>query len=153
MVGGSRRNRGCSRLWIEIIIRSQVQTVKSLCPPTVVLRWAVEPFAFLMPSKTRLTSTCFTRETPTIILTLDNFRQLNKNIISIYDGFVQDAPFDWTKDGFYKNHVPTSITSRFGQDQRICQEGTMEAEAQKWDEERDYAHIRYISFALATDIR
>lgn len=102
--------------------------------------------------RAQLTSICF-RESATIVLTLDNFRQLNTNLISIYDNFVDDAPLDWTRDGFFKNHVPTSVTSRFGQDQRIAQDGTADAEAQKWDEERDYTHIRSVSFALATDIR
>ena len=63
--------------------------------------------------------------------------------------WVEDAPPDWRSDGWLTSHQPITVTCKYGQDQHI---GDAE-QATTWNRERDYGDVRFLSFAIATDLR
>ena len=95
----------------------------------------------------------FYSDDPSIKLHLSDFRSLNEIIIGLWDKFVMDAPDSWKSDNFLLEHMPTSVTSRFGQNQPICQAGSSAVEAGQWDHQRDYGKCTTITMGLATDTR
>jgi hypothetical protein len=88
------------------------------------------------------------------VLRLQDVKKLHGHILSEWDGWVRDAPDDWTADGWLQQHIPLSIACRFGQNQPIASsdQDALRVEARNWKEERNYTHIRYMSMAVATDI-
>jgi hypothetical protein len=90
---------------------------------------------------------------PKISLRLEDLHLLNERLIANYSDFVTKAPLSWRADGFLESHLPCSITSAYGQDQRICQSDTLVVEAGTWNAERHYDKLHFVSVALVTDIR
>lgn len=80
-------------------------------------------------------------------------RRFNSAFKSHYATWLVHAPESYTKDGFFENRIPISITSKFGQNQPTAMASTEDADAGNWDRERDYGTIRYVSVAIATHIR
>jgi hypothetical protein len=95
----------------------------------------------------------FLRSEETIVLSLQESRKFSRNMAFLWNTFVGLAPDEWKDDGFLASHLPTSITCRYGQNQQICQEDTLDQEADCWHSERNYEKIDFLSFALATDIQ
>ena len=93
------------------------------------------------------------RDDALLKLQLEDVKWLSNQIAEKYKKFVQDAPPAWLEDGFLQSHFPSSITSRYGQNQCICVSGQLDNEGRMWDQERDYSQIDYMTFAIATDIR
>lgn len=79
---------------------------------------------------------------------------LHTNMENDWREFATDAPDEWTQ--YYLDEMePLFIAIRYGQNSQIYQEGRLaqDREARQWGYQRDYNHIRYFSFAIATDIR
>lgn len=85
-------------------------------------------------------------------LRLRDLKRLNKYIIKHWTSWVDKAPPSWKEDGFLIDHAPIAVTSRFGQNQPICQSANRHAESNDWLEERDYEKISYVNIALATHV-
>ena len=88
-----------------------------------------------------------------IPLRLEDLRKFNDAIKDGWREWIQNAPPDYTDDGFFLTRKPISISSRYGQNQRIGVEVNRFTQKALWSKERDYSQIRYVSFALATHIR
>ncbi|KAG2742153.1 hypothetical protein P692DRAFT_201809895 [Suillus brevipes Sb2] len=90
----------------------------------------------------------------TIALRLQDILLLHRLMIEQYDDFVANAPPYWLKDGWLQQHIPVSVACRYGQNQPIAStdQHALRVEARNWNHERDYAHIRYLSMAVATHI-
>jgi hypothetical protein len=87
-------------------------------------------------------------------LRLTDLQELNATIASDWEEWVAEAPRAWKQDGWLLSRAPVGITCRYGQNQPIAT-ATDQAhalEAKNWHAERAYAHIRYVSVAIATDI-
>jgi hypothetical protein len=87
-------------------------------------------------------------------LRLTDLQELNNTITSDWDEWVADAPRTWKLDGWLLSRAPVAITCRYGQNQPIAT-ATDQAhalESKNWHAERSYAHIRYVSVAIATDV-
>ena len=88
-----------------------------------------------------------------LTLRLVDVRQLNARIERDWARWVENAPVAWKLDGFIVDHVPITVTSRFGQDQPICAIDSRDEEANNWYKERCYHKIRFVSVGLATHVR
>ncbi|KAG2738230.1 hypothetical protein P692DRAFT_20882808 [Suillus brevipes Sb2] len=87
-------------------------------------------------------------------LRLTDLQELNNTITLDWDEWVADAPRTWKLDGWLLSRAPVAITCRYGQNQPIAT-ATDQAhalESKNWHAERSYAHIRYVSVAIATDV-
>ena len=96
---------------------------------------------------------CFNRDLGIIQLRLCDLKALDRLVVSEWEEWVDKAPAYWKADGFLTSRVPISVSSRFGQNQPIGNASTLEAQALRWDEERDYSKIQFVSMAVATDVR
>ncbi|KAG2063361.1 hypothetical protein BDR04DRAFT_1163843 [Suillus decipiens] len=87
-------------------------------------------------------------------LRLTDLQELHHTIASDWDEWVADAPRAWKQDGWLLSRAPVAIACRYGQNQPIATatDQTHALEAKNWHAERSYAHIRYLSVAIATDI-
>jgi hypothetical protein len=83
---------------------------------------------------------------------LIDVKNLHNTMNSEYENWVRSAPDDWKSDGFLENHVPLSISVRYGQNLPIANNHNIAIERQAWQEDRDFSKIRFVSLALATDI-
>lgn len=93
------------------------------------------------------------RKHKTITLDLKDLKKFNNSLIAKYSEFVANAPPEWREDDFLTSHSPVAIASRYGQDQSICIPEDLHREAITWDEERPFDKLRWVSIAIATDIR
>jgi len=85
-------------------------------------------------------------------LTLEQVRDLNKEIKTSYKDWVSNAPHGWFKDSFFREHYPIAIPCLYGQDQPICTPGNEQLEERNWEKERDYLKMRYVNMAIATHV-
>ncbi|TFK59557.1 hypothetical protein BDN72DRAFT_905733 [Pluteus cervinus] len=67
-----------------------------------------------------------------------------------WEEWVSGAPDAWTEDGWLLQHEPHSVVYRYGQNQRINQHPTREAD--NWERDLDYNHIDTLNVALASHI-
>ena len=88
-----------------------------------------------------------------IPLRLEDLLKFNEAIKDGWQEWIENAPPDYTGDGFFLTRAPISISSRYGQNQGIGFEVNRFTQKGLWSKERDYSKIRYVSFALATHIR
>ncbi len=88
-------------------------------------------------------------QTSIICLDLEALKSLNKNIGESWNMWVQSAPQSWKDDAFITDNSPIAITSRYGQDELL---GTGGQVADEWQTERCFENIRYVNFAIATDV-
>lgn len=96
----------------------------------------------------------FPRSQKHITLRLQDVMLLDRMMAIQYDDFVANAPPYWLSDGWLQQHIPISVACRYGQNQPIASTDphALRVEARNWHYERDYAHIRYLSVAVATHI-
>lgn len=92
------------------------------------------------------------REGNTIELDLSNTKLFNSAIINGWLPWLAGCPAHWLADGWLESICIIAVTSRYGQNRRICTAATEELEARQWLEERQWEHIRFITIAIATDI-
>lgn len=90
---------------------------------------------------------------PVYSLRLQDVRKLHTAIVDHYATWVEGAPRGWFKDTFFKDSRPMVISCLFGQDQPICITGERNRERNIWKTERDYTLMKYVTVALATNIR
>lgn len=76
--------------------------------------------------------------------------RLNDAIKNSYDDWVLNAPPGWFKDDFFEKSRPMVITCKFGQDQPICIPGQENVERERWESERDYRLMRYVTVSVAS---
>lgn len=69
-----------------------------------------------------------------------------------YDDWVMQAPPGWFEDQFFFDSSPMVITCKYGQDQPICIPGQEALERDRWEFERDYTQMRYVTVGLATHV-
>jgi len=87
-----------------------------------------------------------------IELKLEDLRHLHDNMVTLYPGFVTNAPAEWKTNGFLEGNVPIVVTSHFGQNQLICEEWLASIKADNWQKERCWDHISRMTFVIVTDI-
>lgn len=78
---------------------------------------------------------------------------LDRLLVDGLQAFVDAAPEEWTEDGFILDRSPIVVTTRFGQNARICTPGNENVEAWAWHVERDYSKIAFLTVAIATSIQ
>jgi hypothetical protein len=88
-----------------------------------------------------------------MILRLDQVKQLDSLIQRKYVSYFEQAPSDWTKDKFFLDHRPISVTTLYGQNQPIAVHGQEQQEQVNFGRDRLARALRSISFAIASDIR
>ncbi|KAF9515149.1 hypothetical protein BS47DRAFT_1391881 [Hydnum rufescens UP504] len=88
-------------------------------------------------------------EYPTIEMRLEDLTLMDVHMSTDWDEWVARAPDAWREDGWLESHIPITLTCKFGQDQPIGNPN----QADIWEHERDYSKIRFLSFALASDLR
>jgi hypothetical protein len=89
----------------------------------------------------------------TLIVRVADARSLHTAIVERYETWLSRAPEAYTEDGFFMHSVPIAITSRCGQNQQICRatEGPLyEKDLSSWTCLRDFAEVRYMSIAIAS---
>ncbi|KAG2029472.1 hypothetical protein BDR03DRAFT_987731 [Suillus americanus] len=88
-------------------------------------------------------------------LRLDDLVALHNTIVSDWDEWVAAAPRSWKEDGWLLSRMPVAITCRYGQNQPIANLNARAntEEGKIWNTERSYTNIRYVSIAIATDIK
>ena len=91
------------------------------------------------------------RDRPNLTFNLANLRLLDRAIRRRYTNWVRDAPATYTQDNFFKERVPTVVTSRYGQNQELGMD--WEQETANWTRDRDFSRVRYLTVALATHLR
>ena len=78
-------------------------------------------------------------------------------MVSTWERWVDKAPIQWKEDGFLIENVPLAVSCRYGQN-RLISKGMEDDDAWKrsmakaFKKERRYDMVRFVSFALATDI-
>lgn len=92
------------------------------------------------------------RDGNTIELGFEDTKLLNQAIVTRWLPWLGGCPTHWTADGWLVSICIIGITSRYGQNRRICHAETEELETRQWLEERQWANIRFITIAIATDI-
>lgn len=90
---------------------------------------------------------------PAYSLRLQDVQSLHTAVVEQYIEWVEHAPNGWFKDTFFADSRPMFITCLFGQDQPICLANEHNMERNIWKSERDYTKMKYVSVALATNIR
>ncbi|TFK59308.1 hypothetical protein BDN72DRAFT_865263, partial [Pluteus cervinus] len=94
------------------------------------------------------------RQTYPLHVNYDQLRRLHKIFKTEWDPWVQEAPDFWLQDGWLLQHVPISISYRYGQNQRIFESpDTIHDEAANWRNEYDFMNIRFMSLALASHLK
>lgn len=89
-------------------------------------------------------------------MTFQEVKDLHDLIQKEYDSFVTSAREeggDIWQDTFLTENVPITISVRYGQNQSICQRGSIDEEEEHWDRIHRYDGIRSMSMALATHIK
>ncbi|KAH7904419.1 hypothetical protein BJ138DRAFT_1166511 [Hygrophoropsis aurantiaca] len=96
----------------------------------------------------------YSRDNENLRLTLAESKALHSHMCAQWAPWVRDAPASWKADGWLPSVCPLSVVCKYGQNQDIvlATPQEQEQEAANWLKERDYRRIRYMSFALATDI-
>ena len=91
-------------------------------------------------------------------LSFDDVKEVNTAMVDTWQQWIDAAPEHWKKDGFLAGSVPLAVTSRYGQN-RLISKGRGDDEQWKqtmkmaFNQERRYDMVRFVSFALATDVR
>ncbi|KAI6010564.1 hypothetical protein EDC04DRAFT_2610141 [Pisolithus marmoratus] len=88
----------------------------------------------------------------TINLHLTDLRCLHQGFLNRWHPWVAAAPQSWKVDGFLMQNAPVSITLWYGQNQPLLLGRNADLECHNWDRDHKYAHIRQVSFSLATHI-
>ncbi len=83
-------------------------------------------------------------------MNLEALKTLNRNIADYWEPWVESAPHEWKTDDFITSNSPIARTYRYGQDELVDDTGDFEAE--EWEKERCFENVRYVSFAIATDV-
>lgn len=86
-------------------------------------------------------------------LRLPDLLKLNEFIVDEWQNWVASAPNIWKDDEFLRKSMPIAVTSRYGQNQPICQAALRQQEENDWQGERRYDRLRYVTMALATHVR
>jgi hypothetical protein len=91
------------------------------------------------------------RSRPLYLLYHQHMKALHNTMRDEYTDFFDSAPANWLggSDLFFAQHEPAAILMKYGQNAQI---EISENEEQLWEMERNYAHIKYVSFALACHI-
>ncbi|KAH9913183.1 uncharacterized protein B0H18DRAFT_1126502 [Fomitopsis serialis] len=91
-------------------------------------------------------------DSPSIELNLADFRQLSFVIGANWAGWTRKVPMAWKADGFLLGHEPISVVCRYGQNTPIGGAGMEDIEMENWRRDRNYRKIRYVAFAIASQI-
>lgn len=83
---------------------------------------------------------------------MEDVRLLDVTFRDSYDDWVARAPHGWFLDQFFYDSSPMVITCKYGQDQPICIPGQEAAERDRWECERDYAQMRYVTVSIASHV-
>jgi len=96
----------------------------------------------------------YSEEHRRINLNLAALKNLDRAIVEFYEEWIEDAPAQYTEDGFFPMRRPVAVTSRFGQNQKLADTEELRVEERgNWTRECDYKRIRFITIALATHLR
>ena len=88
-----------------------------------------------------------------IQLSYDNMVRFNDIFIEQWEQWLQDSP--WKTDSFLVSRTPVAVTIRYGQNIPVCISEDPERlaeEASRWDDQRIWIKLRFVTFALATHI-
>jgi hypothetical protein len=88
-----------------------------------------------------------------IVITVSSARRLDEQIIQSYKPWLQSAPASYTKDHFFTDSFPITITSRCGQNQQIfCATDGLEYDEEdaSWSRLCNFSQIKYLSTAIAS---
>lgn len=85
-------------------------------------------------------------------LRMVDVQRLDVALRDSYDHWVSQAPPGWFVDEFFRNSSPMIVTCKYGQDQPICIPGQRHLERDRWESERDYTKMRYVTISLASHI-
>ncbi|KAI6011514.1 hypothetical protein EDC04DRAFT_2609863 [Pisolithus marmoratus] len=88
----------------------------------------------------------------TINLCLTDLQRLHQGFLNRWHPWVTAAPQSWKVDGFLTQNALVGITLQYGQNQPLLLGQNADLECHNWDRDRKYAHIRQVSFSLATHI-
>lgn len=89
-----------------------------------------------------------------INLNFATLKNLDQAIVELYEDWIENAPGQYTEDGFFPTRRPVAVTSRFGQNQKLADTEELRVEERgNWSRECDYTRIRFITLALATHLR
>ena len=80
-------------------------------------------------------------------------QQLHHKIVDDYESWIAEAPLSYTKNGFFIDSVPITITSCCGQNKEIFCPTELEGyqvELASWSRLRDCSQIKHISLAIAS---
>ena len=88
-----------------------------------------------------------------INMSLFDFRRFHTSFVEHWSHWVQRAPASWKQDGFLTQNSLVGITLRYGQNQPMMVPRSEAVESINWGNDRDYRHIRQLTFSLATHIR
>ncbi|KAI6155876.1 hypothetical protein BKA82DRAFT_4011286 [Pisolithus tinctorius] len=87
-----------------------------------------------------------------INLRLPDLVRLHQGFIDLWHAWVAAAPRSWKQDGFLTANAPVAVSLRYGQNQPLMVSQSIDLERMNWNHDRNYAHIRRVSFSLATHI-
>ncbi|KIM65727.1 hypothetical protein SCLCIDRAFT_112506, partial [Scleroderma citrinum Foug A] len=88
-----------------------------------------------------------------INMSLVDFRRFHDGFINLWTQWVRQAPASWKQDGFLTQNSPVRITIHYGQNQPVMVPRSEAVERINWTHDREYTHIRQLTFSLATHIR
>jgi hypothetical protein len=86
-------------------------------------------------------------------LNFEEVKELDVEMKSKYKRWVANAPNEWKEDGFLATHSPIAVTTKYGQNTRVAEEGREAIEAETWESERDFSKLACMTLALATSIQ
>ncbi|KIK22156.1 hypothetical protein PISMIDRAFT_11857 [Pisolithus microcarpus 441] len=87
-----------------------------------------------------------------ITLRLNDMGELHRHLMNSWDRWVNGAPASWKRDGFLTGNSPVGVCMLYGQNQPIAVAAALEEEKRNWERDRNYRHIRHMSFSLATHL-
>ncbi|KAI6139653.1 hypothetical protein BKA82DRAFT_34057 [Pisolithus tinctorius] len=94
----------------------------------------------------------FSQSNRMINLCLPDLFCLHQGFIDLWHAWVATAPRSWKQDGFLTANAPVTVSLCYGQNQPLMVSQSIDLKHMNWNHDQNYAHIRHISFSLATHI-